>query len=79
MVLCPVSFAVARVAFHQGARSRGYKFSREEADLRSLVSDGGDVWVCSSYCGLIAPLDMAPVSPFIASKGRSWVTFVLKG
>jgi hypothetical protein len=39
-----VGFAVVRVALHQDARSRGYKLSREEADSKSLVSSGGDVW-----------------------------------
>jgi hypothetical protein len=35
--------------------------------------------VDSSCCCLIAPLDVAPASPFIASKGRARVTFVVKG
>jgi hypothetical protein len=30
----------------------------------------------SSCCCLIAPLDVAPVSSFIASKGRARITFV---
>jgi hypothetical protein len=35
--------------------------------------------VGSSCCCLIAPLDVAPASPFIASKGRAQVTFMVKG
>jgi hypothetical protein len=37
MTLRPVSFAAVRVALYRGARSRGYKLSREGADPRSLV------------------------------------------
>jgi hypothetical protein len=52
---CPTSsgFAVVCVALHRGARSRGYKLSREGANPRSLVSGGGGVVsieVGSSYC-----------------------------
>jgi hypothetical protein len=43
MTLCPVGFTVVYVALHRGARSRGYKLSREELDPRSLVSGGGGV------------------------------------
>jgi hypothetical protein len=43
MTLRLVGFAAVRVALHRGARSRGYKLSREGADPRSLVSGGG-VW-----------------------------------
>jgi hypothetical protein len=32
----------------------------------------------SCYC-LIAPLDVAPASPFIDYKGRARVTYVVKG
>jgi hypothetical protein len=39
-----VGFAVVYVALHRGARSRGYKLSREGVDPRSLVSGGGDVF-----------------------------------
>jgi hypothetical protein len=37
MALRPVGFAAARVALHRSAHSRGYKLSREGADLRSLL------------------------------------------
>jgi hypothetical protein len=36
MTLRLVGFAAARVALHRSARSRGYKFLRQEADPRSL-------------------------------------------
>jgi hypothetical protein len=80
--LRPVGLATARVALHRGAHSRGYKLSRER---RSQVSCEWWWWcvvsieVGSSCCGLITPLDVAPASHFIASKGRSRVTFVVKG
>jgi hypothetical protein len=45
---------VACVALHQGARSRGYKFLREGADPRSLVSGGGDLWVCGCALAIVA-------------------------
>jgi hypothetical protein len=40
MALRLVGFAVARVALHWSAHSRGYKLLREGADPRSLVSGG---------------------------------------
>jgi hypothetical protein len=74
---------------HWGARSRGYKLSREGADPKSLVSGGGDVllWLDRLIVDLLIArspdhlidLDMAPASRFIASKGRARVTFVVKG
>jgi hypothetical protein len=36
MALRPVGFATARVALHRGARSRGYKLSREGVGPKSL-------------------------------------------
>jgi hypothetical protein len=36
MTLVPVDLVAARVALHRSAHSRGYKLSREGADLRSL-------------------------------------------
>jgi hypothetical protein len=41
MFLRPMGSAAARVALHQSARSRGYKFSREGANPKSL-------WWCAS-------------------------------
>jgi hypothetical protein len=79
MSLRPVDSAAARVALHQNAHSRGYKFSREGADPRSLL------WrVCVFEC-LVSevyfdqvPPRCGPVSPFIVPKGRARVTFVIK-
>jgi hypothetical protein len=51
-----VGFATVRVALHRGARSKGYKLSREGADPRSLVSGGGgDVFSIGvdSSCGCL--------------------------
>jgi hypothetical protein len=42
MSLRSVDVATARVALHQGARSRGYKLSREGACPKSL-------WWCTSF------------------------------
>jgi hypothetical protein len=55
----------------------GYKLSREGTDPRSL-------WRCVCVClsevcfRLVFSLDVAPASPFIVSKGRTQVTFVVK-
>jgi hypothetical protein len=46
MALRPVGFAAAHVALHQSACSRGYKLSREGADLRSLVRGGAWMREC---------------------------------
>jgi hypothetical protein len=40
-----VSLAVARIALHRSARSKGYKLSREGADPRSSSEGGGCVVV----------------------------------
>jgi hypothetical protein len=73
-----VGFATARVALHRSARSRGYKLSREGADPKSLVRGGA--WMCGyvDVWLLDRSLDVAPVSPFIASKERAQVTFMVK-
>jgi hypothetical protein len=91
MALRPVGSSVARVALHQSACSRGCKLSREGADPRSLRGRG--VCCLSEACVphfcvhlkesvLIhhheSTLDVAPASPFIVSKGRARVTFVVK-
>jgi hypothetical protein len=72
----------ARVALHRSARSRGYKLLREGANPRSLLR--GDVcgcfWrgVCVVVPLVLIFLDVAPASPFIVSKERTRVTFVVK-
>jgi hypothetical protein len=86
MALRPVGFAVARVALHRNACSKGYKLSREEADLRSLVRGGAWMHECLvvvnssrfDLCVVLPAFDVAPASPFIASKGRARVTLVVK-
>jgi hypothetical protein len=75
MSLRPVGVAAARIALHRSARSRGYKLSREEADLRSL---GRCVFLGNKVTQSISLLDVAPTSPFIVPKGRARVTFVVK-
>jgi hypothetical protein len=67
-----VGFVAAHVALYRSARIKGYKLSREGADLKSL---------CGGVCVLSKtrpPLGVAPASPFIVSKGRARVTFVVK-
>jgi hypothetical protein len=78
-----VGFDAARVALHRSAHSRGYKFSREGADLRSLLRGGACVlmsWrgVCVVSSSCRSSLDVASASPFIVSKEKAWVTFVVK-
>jgi hypothetical protein len=82
MALSLVGIATVRVTLHRGARSRGYKLSREGAGPKSL----GWWWWCavsiavdsSCCCLIILPLRLLPASPFITSKGRSQVTFAVK-
>jgi hypothetical protein len=55
-------------------------FSREGADPRSLL---GCVCCADEVCSIrlclfLLFLDVAPTTPFIASKGRAQVTFVVK-
>jgi hypothetical protein len=73
MALRSVSFAAARVVLHRSACSRGYKLSREGADPRSLLRG----WCMCCFDSIV--LHVAPVSPFIASKERARITFVVKG
>jgi hypothetical protein len=58
-----------------------FERERERADPRSLVWGGVFYLVRSMRCCLItcffASLDMATTSPFIASKERARVTFVV--
>jgi hypothetical protein len=78
MSLCPVGSAVARVALHRSARSRGYKLSRKGEDPKSLqwcVSLSAWSVRCVS---IRVPLDVAPASPFIVPKGRARITFMVK-
>jgi hypothetical protein len=77
MTLRPVDSTTARVALHRSARSRGYKLSREEMDLRSLW---WSVCLVEYVCGLseVSPLRPVSASPFIVPKGRARVTVVVK-
>jgi hypothetical protein len=72
-----VGFATICVALHRSARSRGYKLSREGAGPKSLEW----WWWFDSGCYSIrfCPPCSSPCPPFIASKGRAWVTFAVKG
>jgi hypothetical protein len=84
MSLCPVDSTAARVVLHRSARSRGYKLLRERSDPKSL-------WWCMSLRSWLVrcvleqesvsigvPLDVASASPFIVSKRRARVTFMVK-
>jgi hypothetical protein len=64
MALRLVGFAVVRVALHWDVRSRGYKFSREEAGPKSL-----EWWWCvvSIEMGFWPLLFDHFVSPFLSA------------
>jgi hypothetical protein len=67
----------ARVALHWSAHNRGYKLSREGTDPKSLLR--GDVCVVVLVrCVFFLFSSVAPASPFIVSKGRARVIFVVK-
>jgi hypothetical protein len=68
-----MGFVVARIALHRNARSRGYKLLREGTDPRSLLRG-----VCVCVLFLRCSLNRGPCPPFIASKERAQVTFVVK-
>jgi hypothetical protein len=76
MTLRPVGFAAARVALHRSARSRVTSF-RERERIPSLF--GGGVW-CVSFgvVSFFSSYELSRDSPFIASKVRARVTFVVK-
>jgi hypothetical protein len=82
MALYLVGSTAARVALHRSARSRGYKLSGEGADPRSLLRGDMCVVVLAMCVCVFVPafvlLDVAPTSPFIVSKERARVTFVVK-
>jgi hypothetical protein len=55
---------------------------REREHVPGLLSGGGGgfewVLVVVSFFSSLHSLRFAPASPFIASKGRDWVTFAVK-
>jgi hypothetical protein len=83
MTLCLVDSTTARVALHQSACSRGYKLSREGTDARSLrvrcvCVRHSEVCVhLSDVCVRLSEV-CVHASPFIVSKGRARVIFVVK-
>jgi hypothetical protein len=92
MALRPVASTTARVPCTRGARSRGYKLLGEGTDPRSLL--GRCAYCLSKVCvprfyvsclkesvsisRRESPLDVAPAFPFIVSKGRARVIFMVK-
>jgi hypothetical protein len=86
MSLHPVDSAIAHVALHWSARSRGYKLSRERerVDPKSLVVYEFVLLVSEVYSRIgvcfssESPPRCGPCLPFYSPKGRARVTFVVK-